>query len=476
MSGIVNNHPAGKLAQPAGRRSLVHRLALALVALTIGSGAIVFSEPAPVDALTMGLIVLLPAIGLTAIRPSLLVALSALLVLAGCAFFASSLASDVGRSATHSAVSLYLYLAAFTFAAFVVRNPLAHTRLILESYQVAALIAAAAGIVGYFDFVPGASELMTKFGRATGTFKDPNVFGAFLVPAVVYQLHLSLTKKRLGALLGMAGLAVLLFAVLLSLSRGAWAATAVAVLVFGYLSFVTAKRNLDRLKLIILAAASMAAVVLLVASAMQVDSIAELIEERAALANSYDVGPDGRFGGHDKARDLILDSPFGIGALEFASQYHSEDVHNVYLSMFLNAGWLGGLLYLSIVALTVLYGLRHALKRTATQPLFHVIYAAFVATVLLGSLIDSDHWRHFYLLLGAVWGLMAGDRRIIRSARIIADRRPLLLQPVILVPPARRERRIVRHVPILLPPSDDLLLPRRQARLLRRAHPRGPQR
>jgi O-antigen ligase len=459
-------------APPDTHKSLVHRIALALVAFTIGAGAIVFSEPAPVDALTIGLMVLLPAIGLVAIRPSLLVILAALLVLAGCAFFASSLATDLGRSATHSAVSLYLYLSAFVFAAFVARSPLAHARLILNSFQVAALIAAAAGIVGYFDLLPGAGELMTKFGRASGTFKDPNVLGAFLVPAIVYQLHLTLTRKPLAALVSAAGLAVLMFAVLLSLSRGAWAATAVAVLVYGYLSFVTAKRNLDRLKLIILAASSAAAVALLVASAMQVDSIGKLIEERAALANSYDVGPDGRFGGHDKARHLILQSPFGLGALEFASQHHSEDVHNVYLSMFLNAGWLGGLLYALIVALTAIYGLRHALKRTASQSLFQVVYAALLATMLLGSLIDTDHWRHFYLLLGVVWGLMIGDRRILRSARLISDRRPLLLRPVIVIPPARRGTRILRQVPILLPPDADTLLPRRPARLVRAHHAR----
>jgi MFS family permease len=140
--------------------------------------------------------------------------------------------------------------------------------------------------------------------------------------------------------------------------------------------------------------------------------------------------------------------------------------------MFLNAGWLGGLLYALIVALTAIYGLRHALKRTASQSLFQVVYAALLATMLLGSLIDTDHWRHFYLLLGVVWGLMTGDRRIVRSARLIADRRPLLLRPVIVIPPARRGTRILRQVPILLPPDADTLLPRRPARLVRAHHAR----
>jgi O-antigen ligase len=114
---------------------------------------------------------------------------------------------------------------------------------------------------------------------------------------------------------------------------------------------------------------------------------------------------------------LILENPFGIGALEFASRHHTEDVHNVYLSMFLNTGWLGGMTYLMIVGITLLFGLRHAFRRTASQPLYIVAYSALAAMVLLGSLIDTDHWRHHYLLLGMVWGLSAATINEVRRRR-----------------------------------------------------------
>jgi len=35
-----------------------------------------------------------------------------------------------------------------------------------------------------------------------------------------------------------------------------------------------------------------------------------------------------------------------------------------------------------------------------------VVYACFVAHVLEGAIIDLDHWRHFYLLMALVWGLI----------------------------------------------------------------------
>jgi Ni,Fe-hydrogenase I large subunit len=31
-------------------------------------------------------------------------------------------------------------------------------------------------------------------------------------------------------------------------------------------------------------------------------------------------------------------------------------------------------------------------------------------TILQGVQIDTDHWRHFYLMLGLVWGLAAQTR------------------------------------------------------------------
>ena len=37
---------------------------------------------------------------------------------------------------------------------------------------------------------------MTRYGRATGLFKDPNVFGPFLVPALVYALEPARPARR----------------------------------------------------------------------------------------------------------------------------------------------------------------------------------------------------------------------------------------------------------------------------------------
>lgn len=436
---------AGTRARPAAAapRSLVHTLALGLVWFAVASSAIVFSEPAPTDLLTIAALVVLPVVGLAVFRPPLIVVGGVLLAICAAGFIATLNSSDTLRAATHMAISLYLALAAVVLGAFVARNPQVHARLLLQAHLAGALLAALTGIAGYFDLIPYARDLFTKFDRASGTFKDPNVFGPYLVPAIVYTLHVWLNRPLGRGLIAAALLAVLSLGLLLSFSRGAWAGAGIAVLIYLYVSFVTTRRGLDRLRILALVLAGAAALVLVLIAALQFDQVEKLLAERANLAQTYDIGPEGRFGGHEKAFGVLFDNAFGIGALEFPQRYHHEDVHNVYLSMYLNAGWVGGSLHLLLVLVTMFVGLRHALRRTPTQGYFIIAFAALVATFLQGLLIDTDHWRHLYLLLGMVWALMGTDRTTVRASRIKANRRPVLLRPVIVLPATRRPSRII---------------------------------
>jgi O-antigen ligase len=191
-----------------------------------------------------------------------------------------------------------------------------------------------------------------------------------------------------------------------------------------------AESNRQRIKMILLAMVAVAVAGGVLAAASQTDAISNLLSERAALTQSYDVGPEGRFGGQEKAKAIIIENPLGLGALEFATRWHHEDVHNVYLTMMLSAGWIGGLVFLTMILATVVWGFGHALKHTPTRPLFLIAYAAFLGNALEGCIIDIDHWRHFYLLMAIVWGLMTAERH---AAAVISDaRRP------------RRDARIVR--------------------------------
>lgn len=393
---------AGANARPQGA---IHSAILALVWVTFALSSIVFTEPAPVDALLAGLAVLLPVAGLVTLTPSIAVLFSLWCVVAAAGFLASTTSLDVAGSTTFTAISAYLYVASFVLASFLARAPARHAELVFSGWTVAALLAAAAGLAGYFNLVPGASDLFTKFGRATGPFKDPNVFGPFLVTPFLFALHLVLNRpwQRSAGPVAIAG--VLALAVLLSFSRGAWINLAVALAVYGVLAYTTAPNQRQREKIAMLVLAGVGLVGLVTVAVIQNDKIADFLIERASLTQSYDVGPAGRFGGQEKAIGLILDHPFGIGAGQFTQVYHHEEVHNVFLSIFLNTGWIGGLTYWLITGLTIFLGLSHALRARQSRPLFLIAYASFVATALEGIVIDTDHWRSFYILMAMVWGM-----------------------------------------------------------------------
>lgn len=435
----------------AASRSIFHRVALGLVWLSIALSSIAMVEPAPVDALLMGLMVLLPLVGLVRVRRELFLFAAAWLAIAAFGLVAANGAKEMGLATTHVIVTLYLSLAGIAIAAFVARNPGLHTRLILSGYLAACIIAAIPGIASYLSIPPFTSDMFTNYSRASGTFKDPNVFGAFLITGLLIVIHQFLTRSGKRLVLPIMAGALVTAGILFSFSRGAWFTTVLAIAVYSYLYMLTAQRDSQRLKLALVMIGGAAIAGLILAAATQSQAVENLLEERAALAQSYDVGPEGRFGGQLKAVDIILEQPLGIGAGIFTRYYHSEEAHNVFLSMFLAHGWLGGLIYLTLCAMTLALGFRHALRPTSTQPLFLVVYAGLIATIALGFLVDTDHWRHFFILMGVVWGLMTGDRTVPRRARIVSDKRPVLARNLLVIPPSRRAARIIRDRSFSIP-------------------------
>jgi hypothetical protein len=388
----------------------IRRLALFYLWITIASGAVVFSEPAPYDVLMIGVIAILPFTGLAPLTRGLALYLLLLTGIVAGGFIATTQAGVLSVPVSHVAITLYLAASSVVMAAFFADRPEARIRFAMSAYLAAAVIAASAALIGYFSIVPGAYDLFTEFGRARGTFKDPNVLGAFLVPALLYAFNMVLTARFARASLWAVLMPLLLFGVLLSFSRGAWINLAAALAIYAYLSMITAATNRQRVKLAAFVVLAGVLVLGVFAAAQTIPRVADLLGERATLEQSYDVGPEGRFGGQKKAADLVITHPLGIGALEFARVYHNEDVHEVYLNMFLNTGWIGGTLYLFLVLTTLALGFRQVVRDRGTSGVSNVVVAAFLGMVLEGLVIDTDHWRHFYLIMAMIWGLAIAQR------------------------------------------------------------------
>ena len=101
----------------------------------------------------------------------------------------------------------------------------------------------------------------------------------------------------------------------------------------------------------------------------------------------------------------ILTQPHGMNPRHFRYIY-GQDPHNVFLNAFASYGWLGGFSFFTLVIMTFWAGWRAVRARTPWQHHAIAIYAPLVAVLLQGVQIDTDHWRHLYLLLGCMWGML----------------------------------------------------------------------
>lgn len=381
------------------------RLAGVAMALAVGSSSIVFSEPAVADFLMMGAIVGVPLLGVARFGRVTLANAGLWLVIVALGLVGTQMSVTFAPAVTHQVVTLFLVLGAVMLAGYVAADPLPRARLVLHAYVAAAMLATIAGFIGYFELLPGAFDLFTNFGRARGTFKDPNVYGAAVAPAIVACVWVVLRESRRSARIALALALPLVIGLLISFSRGAWISALLSTAILVTISVASTRRAADLRRFGFFAAVGVGLMLASLIAIMQVEQVRSLLDQRASLDQSYDNGPEGRFGGQAKARRLIVENPFGIGTHTFRDIHHKEEPHNVYLNMFLMAGWLGGLLYVVSVTATLVVGLRASLDRNGLQGPMLIATAAFAGVAFEGYVIDSDHWRSFFILLGLVWGL-----------------------------------------------------------------------
>jgi hypothetical protein len=395
---------------------LTERILLVVLFVAVLTSSVAFIEPSPHD-LLMG--VLAFACVIAGVRFQRLLAVPLLLLLVWNFAGMMALIPVIGEEKTiqYAATSVYLAVAAMVFACLFANNTMSRLATMRIAYTLSAVMVGLAGISGYFNLFPGADQLFAPFGRALGSFKDPNVFGPFLIWPTMFVIYRMLTSRIGFGDLIVAG--ILLFALLLSFSRGAWFHFAVSSLVLVALAFLTAPTPQVRLRIVALSALSLLALAVLLAILLSFDSIGEMFRERAQLIQSYDVGEGGRFRLQELALSSVLNFPNGMGPFEFA-RVHGLQQHNVYLQAFLVYGWAGAMAYFLLVLSTLWVGLRTALVRTPWQPYIIAAFAAFLGEVAEGFVIDSDHWRHFFLLLGMIWGLTAATFRPAQQTQTVA--------------------------------------------------------
>jgi hypothetical protein len=377
----------------------------ALVWLVGASGAIVFIEPSPYELMTLAATVIFFATGLRlrlVFMPLLL-----LLFLLNVGYTIGAIPFlDKSEVANWIATSWYMAVTVIFFAMVVSEDTAARLDMLRRGLIVGALIAAMAGIAGYLNLVPGGHDLLTLYERARGTFKDPNVLGAFLILPSLFVLQSVVSDGFRKSFRSTIALAIMSLAILLAFSRAAWGGLAITSAFMLVLMVLTSQSRAQRSRIVVMSVVAIVVVVLLIAVLLSFDSIREMFQQRASFDQSYDEGRFGRFGRHILGAEMALDLPFGIGPLQFHN-YFPEDTHNSYLNAFMSGGWIAGVCYPALVFITVTFGFRHVFVRVPWQRAYLAIFAAFLGTVGESFVIDTDHWRHFWMMLGAMWGMFA---------------------------------------------------------------------
>jgi hypothetical protein len=392
--------PSTAIAPPG-----VLALQRALVWLVGASGAIVFIEPSPYEVVTLLAAAIFVA---TSLRLRLLfMPLVLLLVSLNVGYSIGAVALfDDPVIASWIATSWYMAFTAIFFAMVVADDTAARLDMLRRGLVAGAIVAALAAVAGYLNLVPGGYDLLTLYGRARGTFKDPNVLGAFLILPSLFVLQSAVTAPLGKALRATIAIGIMALAILLAFSRAAWGGLILTSAFMLVLMVMTTRSGKERSRIAIMTLVAALVAAALIAALLSFASVADMFRQRASFDQSYDEGRFGRFGRHILGADMALDLPFGIGPLQF-HHYFPEDTHNSYLNAFMSGGWLSGVCYAALVFLTVIIGFRHVFVRVPWQRAYLAIFSAFLGTVGETFIIDTDHWRHFFMMLGTMWGMFA---------------------------------------------------------------------
>lgn len=380
-----------------------YEAAVALGMLLLGVVAV---EPAPPDAV-FGIVM---AVALVTGRfridraPLSILALSGVYILLNVASAVEAV--DPARAGLYLAITLYLAIFAIWFTGYL--DSVRRARGLVIAYLSGAVVAAAISSLALFVPVPGADVLTVEGLRAKALFEDPNVYGPFLIPIALILIEEILTPRllRMRTSTKLVLLLVLMIGLLLSYSRGAWVNFVVAAMTMLGILVIRrggARRAVGLVVVLVLG-------VVAVGGVLAVTGSLEFLEERAQL-QTYD---SERFAAQRQGIAFGEENLLGIGPGQFEIRAPVVS-HNLYVRALSEQGFLGLFTALAIVLTTLVMALRNAVVGRDTYGIGSAaLLGAWVGIAIESFVIDSNHWRHLWLVAALIW---AGTRRS-------ADRQP----------------------------------------------------
>jgi O-antigen ligase len=304
-------------------------------------------------------------------------------------------AVDPARAALYLGITLYLAVFAIWFTGYL--DSVRRARGVVVAYLAGAVFSAALSSLALFAPVPGAELLTVEGQRAKALFEDPNVYGPYLIPIALILIEEVLTPRllRMRTTTKLVLLLVLLMGLFLSYSRGAWVNFVVAVAtMLGVLIMRRggAKRAVGLLVVLVLAGVAIGAV-------LAVSGSLGFLEERARV-QAYD---SERFAAQRRGIQFGDEHVLGIGPGQF-EVLAPVPSHNLYVRALSEQGYLGLFTILAFVLATLVLALRNAVRGRDTYGIGSAaLLGAWVGIVIESFVIDSNHWRHLFLVAALIW-------------------------------------------------------------------------
>jgi O-antigen ligase len=415
MATALSEEQSGVGRRSAGLPYLRKRAATLLdwlVAFWVFSGGMVVTEPSPYELSFLVVIgaALFAGLGLYRSTLGLLVLFASFIPFALIGAFQVKF-NDLTDSIIFQAVTIFLLFTAYFVANYVAEAPQQRMRLIVNAYIATALISAVVGTLGYLHLIP-AADFFTRYGRAKAFFNDANVFGPFLILPAMYALQRVLLGTRKRAFWAALILMVLFIGVFVSFSRAAWGHMAASAIIVFLLIFMLEAYAREKVRMLLIAMAGVLVVAVAIGGMLSIPAVSDLFEVRAQSQN-YDEGETGRFGRQGYAFELALDNPLGIGPNEFYQLRIIEAPHNTYVTVLHTYGWGGGFVFFVFMAMTIWRGATFVLRRSPNRLLLIPLIAVFIPLCIEAAIIDLDHWRHFFLVAGLIWGVTAAYGKVL---------------------------------------------------------------
>lgn len=363
--------------------------------LTMLVSSFVSSEPAPYDLLMIVFIIAGFLLSFYKITREIVFP-----IVVVCVFLISNLISlffvkEMGGSLLFTGITFYLALTWIALVTLGQKMKQLDIQLIFKGYLISALFAAIVGILAYFQMIPSSDEFL-MFGRSKAFFKDPNVFGPFLVMPTLFSLSMTEIEKTsiIRKVIYFTVFSLLIMGILLSFSRGAWGNFAISFAI--YLILLKKEAIRGRINTIL--------VLFLVGVPMFLYFVqTPMVEDLLVARFSYQGYDDNRFDTQRIVFSAGLSNPLGVGGGQ-SDNLVQKSPHNLYARVFTENGVFG---IVSLILLFLFSTIRayksYRISKDQSGVLFLIIFASLVGLSFNSFFVDTLHWRHFWLLLALAW-------------------------------------------------------------------------